>query len=319
MNKPEIEEIKNLATGSSFPGITMHRMYFQGRRSYVMMNPFRMYSGLTGALGAVTFKGDPDAKRIDKWRDSMINQLGSIEKQEAYLNTMADFGTLVHETLVNIRNDGALDWGQMNDYAEHYFEASARKNGIQPNPNVISRQVFDFNKAAASMLQYVYENVHEILAIEVMVKSESLQIATPVDLVYRTKNMDIHIVNVKTSGQISDHQIEQASMELLMWNETYPELKAKKTGIVRSKDWNLKKGVPTYEDKMITVEEANEIIKGTLPRLQIGKDLYANFPTSVGVFVGTTKLGESPKIENVSMEKIFTDGLCSVTETESEK
>lgn len=305
----EQERIDNLFK-EGIKTILMYRINAGGRRLYCTTEPFKLYSGLTGALSSATFKGNVDDKRLGGWRDMMVQQLGSLEKQQAYLSTMGDFGTLVHECLVRINKDGSLDWKWEQEYAAGYFEASARNNGITPNSNVIRAQVYDYCKAAASLLQFVYENVVEIYSIEGMAKSDQLEIATPIDLTckVKTKKGDkVVTLNLKTSNQIGDHQREQVVIEKHLWNETY-QLKADFTGIVRTKDWRK---TPTYEYELIAEEDEKIILDNTMKRLILAKDTpnstYANFKNSIPVFTGVTKAGEAPKIEYKTLEEIFNE------------
>ena len=297
----EKEQINNLLT-SGIKTVMMYRVMFSGKRLYVLPEPFGVYSGLTGALSASTFKGSIDAKRLDKWRDSMISHLGTQEKQESYLNAMADFGTAIHEVLVTIQKDGKLDWALEAERASEYFANSARKNNIEPNSNVIRQQTFEYCKAAASLMQFVYEEVSEIYSIEGMAKCESLSIVTPIDLTFKDKKGRMICCNIKTSNQISDHQREQASMEKMMWNETYPDCQVELTAILRTKDWRKS---PTFEYEIIKDNSVSDVMQ----RLQLcksnEKSTYLNYPKSVPTFTGVTKAGEMPVIEYKTLQEIF--------------
>lgn len=308
------ELIENLLTSSPISTITMSRITYRGSRMYVSKDPFKIYSGLTGALSCASFKGNEDVKRIDKWRDSMISHLGSIEAQEAYLNSMADFGTLVHECVLRIWEQKFLDWKQEQNFARSYFENSARKNGIMLNENVVDKQVFAYCKHAASLMQFFHDNVIDVYGIESMCKSDSLCIATPVDIVCKIKDGRNITLNIKTSSQISDHQREQVAMEMLLWNETYDKCFVDATGIIRPKDWRIDK-VPTYELEILKPEEQKELAKNATNRLLLARDdsksTYVNFPTSIHVFSGQTKLGDKPNIECLTLEQFLNENFTS--------
>ena len=308
----EVSKIENLLKTSAVKTITMYRMNFDGKRAYVTTEPFNVYSGLTGALSAATFKGNIESKRIGKWRDKMIASLGGQEAQEGYLQTLADFGTLTHSALVTIKNEGKLDWALEQDQAYAYFENSAKENGIIPNTGVIRSQVFDYCKAIAAILQFCYDNVTEIYAIESMCKSDELMIATPIDFCasIKTKEGDVKMsVNLKTSSQIGNHHREQVSVEKYLWNQTYPDFQMDKTAVLRNKDWSLKKGIPTYEFEVLDKETENKFLTNALDRLRICKadqnSTYYNFKSEVQLFTGITKLGEAPKIETKTLEALF--------------
>lgn len=290
----------------------MYRMNYGGKRGYVNLDPFRAYSGLTGSLSAATFKGNQENKRLDKWRDRMVDHLGGQDKQESYLNSMADFGTAVHQVLLTIHNNGCLDWDKEAVEAAAYFEASAIKNKIIPNQGVIQSQVFEYCKSSAALLQFVHEQVEEIYGIESMSKDDDLAIATPVDLVCRIKTKKgsaVVSLNIKTSGQITQHHLEQAAMEKYLWNQTYPDFQVEKTGILRPKDWSIKKGLPTYELELLDEQTEHELLNNALNRLKLVKNdpnaTYLTFPGQVYMFTGINKMGEPPKIESKTFEQVF--------------
>lgn len=304
----EIEEILNLHT-QGIKTIPMRRVTFGHKRFYALSEPFRSYSGLTGAVAHVTYKGNEDNKRVARWRDSMIAHLGSIDKQEALLNSMADFGTIVHEVIVRAWKDGDVDWEDEKKYAKEYFIKSSKKNGIEINISVIQQQIFEYCKAASSLMQFLFDNVAEIYSIEGMCKSDELSIATPVDIVCKLKDGRTACLNIKTSGQIYDHHREQVAMEKWMWNQTYPNCQADVTGVIRPKDWNQKKGVPTYELEFLKPEVEAEILEDVLHRLRhaLKHCTYLTMPTHFSVFKGKTKLGESPEIAQITIEEYLNE------------
>jgi hypothetical protein len=306
-------KIENLLK-SGISTLTMYRINHLGKRLYCTATPFKVYSGLTGALSSATFKGNIDAKRISKWRDKMIEHLGGQDTQEAYLDTMADFGTILHECLVKIKEKGKLNWKEEQDYAYAYFDASARAKGINPNEGVTRAQVFEYCKSAAALLQFFHDNVVEVYSIEGMAKSDKLQIATPIDItcLIKDKKKDfIATLNLKTSSQIGDHQREQCAVEKYLWNETYPDCQAVKTGILRPKDWNLKKGIPTYELEFINEEKEAEMLKDAISRLLLIKDnpssTYLNYSSESLIFEGETLLGGKPSLTAKTIEQLFNE------------
>lgn len=309
----EKEVITNLIKTDKFKDVSMERIRFIEKRLYCKTNPFTVYSGLTGALEAATFKGNMGSKRLGKWRDKMRAELG-VAGQEAYLSAMADFGTLLHECLVRIKRDGLLNWQDEQDYAYQFFEASAKKNGMTPNFNVIRSQVFEFNKAAASLLQFVYDNVIEIYGIEAMAFSDEYKIATPCDLVCKVKEKKGEVIvsiNLKTSEQFGNHHWEQVAVEMYLWNNSHPDFEVEKTGLWRPKDWNMKKGIPTYEFELMEAEDQQKTLKAALQRLDLCLNdeecTYMNFPAELPSFSGITKAGEAPKIINKTLEEIYNE------------
>ncbi len=65
----------------------------------------------------------------------MINHLGG-EGQQAYLNSMADFGTAVHMIIVRAWNQKFLNWDEEKEIANAYFRESALQNKIEVNEMV---------------------------------------------------------------------------------------------------------------------------------------------------------------------------------------
>lgn len=311
----ENEKIENLYSGG-IKTISMNRINYGNKRLYVSTEPFRVYSGLTGALTAATFKGNVDGKRLDKWREKMTSSLGK-EGQEAYLNSMADFGTLVHSALVSVWNNKSLNWADEQDYAYKFFTESAKKNGINPNDNVVRAQVYEYCKAAASIMQFVYDEVDEIYSIEGMCKSDILEIATPIDLTCKLKGGKVATLNIKTSAQIGDHQREQCAIEKYLWNATYPDCQASHTGIIRPKAWKEKKGIPTYEFELLKPEEEIQMTADAVERLLLVKrninSTYLNYPKEISIFEGVSKLGEAPKIVTKTLEQVFTENQLQTT------
>lgn len=301
----EKEKIENLIK-SQMPTITMFRLNVFGKRVYCTSNPFKVYSGLTGALSTVTFKGNQEAKRLSKWRDKMIDHLGG-EGQQAYLNSMADFGTLTHSCIVRAWTSGKLNWDEEQEQAAAFFQQSAIENKIEPNPIVIREQVFEYCKAAASLMAFLHAEVKELYAVEAMAKSETLEIATPVDLVCKLKSGKVATLNIKTSSQFTNSHREQVAVEKFLWNETYGN--AEVTGMIRPKDWSMKKGAPTYELEILDAITESKLLNSAYQRLMIAKDdensTYLNYPKESRIFTGETKLGDNPQFETKTLEQLF--------------
>lgn len=301
----EKEKIENLIK-SQIPTIVMFRLNVFGKRVYCSANPFKVYSGLTGALSCVTFKGNQEAKRVSKWRDKMIEHLGGQEVQQSYLQTMADFGTLVHQCIVRAWNNGKLYWEFEQENAANYFRESAITNKIEVNEIVVKQQVFEYCKNAAALMAFLHAEVSELYAVEAMAKSDQLEIATPIDLFVKLKSGKTATINIKTSSQIGNGHREQVAVEKYLWNETYGN--ADCTAILRPKDWNLKK-VPTYEFEILDKDEEKRYADSAIKRLLIAKDdadnTYLNYPKESMIFTGSTKLGDAPKIEIKTLEQLF--------------
>lgn len=306
MSEINVELIQNLLINSGFKGETMHRANFVGRRCYIRPEPFKVYSGLTGALEASTFKGDIAARRLTSWREMQVQTFGTVDKADANLNAMADYGTFLHEALVEIWRDQMYEFNA--EKAREYFMESDKKLGIPHNESVVTQKVFEVHKGIAALMQFVYDEITDIVAIETMCYSDDYSIATPVDLVGVLKDGKKVALNMKTSKQISDHQLNQTAVEAWMWNQTYENHKVDYTGVWRPKDWVITKK-PTYEVKLMDGNEINERLKIVLPKLKAcladPDSTYAKFDREVRIFTGTIKLGEAPKIVTKTIQQAF--------------
>lgn len=293
----KIELIENILKIGTYE--KMYRINYNGLRVYVSENPFNYYSGLTGALSACTFKGDPSERRLKDWRESMIDSYGA-KKADEYVEFTADFGTLLHTSLVTIKNKGGLNWNEEADNATEYFISAYNKKELEPNTKIIKKMVYEYQKHAASLMQFVFERVDEIYAIETIAKNDYLKIATPIDLVCSCRQtpkgeFEKTCINLKTSSQITEHHLEQVSCEFAMWKHTYEELE--NAAILRTKDWRESK-TPTYDYKYIQAKEALQISNEAFIRMEMclnSKASYYPEPTS-RYFEGETKVGEQPTI-----------------------
>jgi hypothetical protein len=289
--------------------LKMYRVNYSGLRLYIRENPFAYYSGLTGALSASTFSGDPDNKRLKGWRESMINSFGS-KSADDYLQMTADFGTLLHSALVTIKDKGKINWSEEHDKAFEYFVMAYREKFLEPDLKVIKEMTYEYQKHVASLMQFCYDRVHEIYAIEVPAIWEPYKIATPIDMFCLCKQTPEGkyaktTINIKTSKQISKHQYEQVSCEMSMWNQTYPD-KAEFTAILRTTDWKEKSG-PTYEYKYRNKEEAEKLALECAERLHLCLNSNSTYypEPSTKAFDGETKLGEQPIIVAKTLQEEF--------------
>lgn len=297
-----MEKIQNLIKGMQT--ILMYRANIGYYRVYVTKEPVKIYSGITGALDTITFKGNADNKRLDGWRKTMIDNFGR-QQQEAYVSATADFGTLCHEVLVRIWENRKLNWQDEQDYARDYFIKSCASNNIQVNETVLQKQIFEYCKVAAALMAFISTEVKEIYAIEAMCKSDEYSIATPIDVVCMLNNGKTCTINLKTSDQFNDKHREQVILENYLWNQTYPDVQAECTALLRAKDWSMKKGVPTYELEIVK-DVDKKIINTIRKKLDIAldspADTYLRFPREQIAFSGETILGEMPKFNSVKIE-----------------
>lgn len=305
----DVEKVENLLKIGNYK--KLFRINYKGQRIYLEENPFMFYSGLTSALSAATFNGSMEHKRLKGWRENMIDSFGK-RNSDVYMDMTADFGTLLHMALLTIKEEGRINWNEETEKAYGYFVECYRKQQIEPNLKVIRDMVYDYQKHVASLMQFVYERVEEIYAIETPAIWDEMKIATPIDLYCSCRQtakggFEKTTINLKTSSQIGKHQIDQVSCELLMWNLTYPD-KADFTAILRTKDWKEGK-VPTYEYKYINSSEAIETAMDIGLRLKLCLMSDASYypqPRSKE-FTGITKIGDIPEIVEKTLEQSWVD------------
>jgi hypothetical protein len=236
----------------------------------------------------------------------MIDSLG-LKGADDYLQMTADFGTLLHSALVGIKEKGSVIWSEQRDLAYEYFILAYKKKGIEPDYKTIRKMTFEYCKHVSSLLQWVYDRVEAIYAIEVPAMWEELSICTPIDIYCscrQTEKGDFRktTVNMKTSSQVSNHQFEQVACEFNMWNSTYPDEQAEFTAILRTMDWRK---TPTYEYKYLGNTDAMILSSNARKRLELCLDSESSYlPNPVNrIFEGETKIGESPVIITKSLQE----------------
>jgi hypothetical protein len=314
-NIQEIEVVENLLKLGNFQ--RMFRVNFSGWRIYIDPLPFKYYSGLTGALDAATFTGDIERRRLKGWREAQIDSYGRKGADEM-LEFMGDFGTLLHMAGVTIKNNGCLNWNEEKDRATEFFIGCYRKKYLEPDYKVIRSMVYDYQKHAAALMQWIYERVQTIYAIETPARWEHLQIATPIDMFCdcrQTPKGDFKntTVNLKTSASITKGHMKQVACEFQMWNETYGDIEAFSNGvnlaectaIMRTTNWREASG-PSYDYKYLNGDEAREIALNCAKKLELclndPDSSYLREPKSK-VFDGICKAGEQPKIIIKTLEE----------------
>jgi len=200
-----------------------------------------------------------------------------------------------------------LDWNEEREIAEEEFKNTMLKSG-PINLSVVRRMVYDYQKHVGALMQFIYERVDKIHAIEVPAIWEELKIATPIDIVCSCRQtpkgeFQETTVNIKTSSLISPSHLEQAACEMIMWNQTYDNREAKYTAILRTKNWSENK-TPTFEYKSLNYAEATGGAGEAFKRLWLclsSPSTYFPEPTSKK-FTGVSKLGEMPTIEITGIE-----------------
>ncbi len=301
-----VDEVKNLCNSGNY--LKLFRVNWNGLRLYVNPKPFTYYSGLTGALDRCTFAGNDEKRRLEGWRTSMIDSFGK-KNTDDYVQMTADFGTLLHMALVTIKEKGSINWNEEKDLAEGYFINAFKEKEIILKETTLKKMVYEYQKHVASLMQFIYERVSEIYAIETPATHEGLRIATPLDMACKCRQTEKGefqntTINIKTSSAISKHQLQQIAMENLMWNSTY-EQTCDFTAIVRTKDWNESR-TPTFEYRYLKPDEITQILFSVIKRLELclNDEDSTYFPSVISKsFSGITKLGEKPLVIEQSLQE----------------
>jgi hypothetical protein len=302
----EIETIENMLKIGNY--LKMFRVNFNGLRLYIKETPFTYYSGLTGALSASMFSGNQDKRRLDKWRTSMIDSFGEKNTND-FVEFTADFGHLLHAAAVTIKDNGCINWNEEKDKAFEYFVNMYKKKFLEPDIKVIKKQTYEYQKHVASLMQFHYDMVQEVYAIETPAIWEGLKIATPIDEFCKCRqtpkgDFANTTINFKTSSAINKHQMNQVACEMTMWNETYNE-KADFTAIMRTKDW-IEGKIATYEYKYMDKEMATKLALKCSNRLALCLDDEEStyYPSPINKsFNGITKIGQQPIIVSKNLQE----------------
>lgn len=262
------------------------------------------FKSITTFLSAIM----PPNYFLQKWRESKIEQLGSTEATDEFVQATADFGTTLHIAVANYCRDGFVDWQEFNLWA---FNALQELN---LNNHGLNAAVDELTRDFASMVMFLHEYEVRVLAIEIPVFS-SHGYATLIDLVVEmnakqytektpieSRKRIIAGINLKSGkkGFFETH-LFQLIGERNAFNETYQA----QTGIQIVEVFNL---APTNWRKEPTYKIANQTKKITDDGLSEQFDLFVELAKRRGIlgapnkdftiFKGRTDYGKSP-IENM--------------------
>lgn len=299
----EVTLIRDLTDNKDFQ--KAWRINWRGMRLYVFTEPFRYYSGLTGALHAIQFRGEYNHVD-DEWKPKMIDEIGRRGVKE-FVQFTADSGTLLHEALLTIKETGGIDWGLERDKVEDSFKQQFIDKQMEPNWSIIDLMIKRHCNKVSSVLQFIYDRVEDIYGIETICRSDELKIATPIDLICKAKpikSKTFHncTLNLKSSDHVYTDHIQQVATELIMWNGTYQDYHCEYTGILRPKEGMGN----TYELKTFDVGEALAFHEDRLEDFKLclkrAKSTYYPQPT-FKAYDGFTKAGEQPKIITRTLEE----------------
>ena len=277
----------------------LYRYDVQGSRMY-RRKTGEFYRSLTTFISLV----ESNPVFLNTWREDLIEELGSGEKVDQFVEATASYGTTVHEAMAIIAREGGVDWDQLATWSR------SELSGLGLSGKPLSKAVADVINDVACFMTFIHEYRVNILVVELPVYHSS-GIATLIDLVIEkdlkkyvstpVEKRQRHrcIVNIKTGrkGSFEAHTL-QLRGEMLMFNELY----GPKFGEILDV-YNLAptawKSTPDYK---LTNQRENlekndgELIKvfdNYLDRAKIRG--YLKTPrTKFRKFKGITKIGDSP-------------------------
>lgn len=258
------------------------------------------FKSITTFLDAVM----PPNKFLQKWRESKIEELGSVEKTYEFVQATADFGTALHIAVADYCRNGLVDWAQFEEFSVAYFIGMGLKD------HTLYAAHEELTKDFASMMAFIHEYEVRILAVEIPVFSSD-GYATLVDLVVEMNALKytektekekrqriVAGINLKSGkkGFFETH-LFQLIGERRAFNETY----GKASGIELVEVFNLAptdwRTEPTYKIARQTkpIEEQGLDAQFDL-FVQIGKSrgILGKPTKNFTIFEGETMFGESP-------------------------
>lgn len=130
------------------------------------------YKSITTFLDAVM----PPNRFLQKWRESKIEQLGTVDAAYEFVQATADFGTALHIAVADYCRNGFVNWLDFEQFSFSYFI------GMGLTDHTLFAAHEELTKDFASMLAFIHEYEVEILAVEIPVFSSD-GYATLIDLV----------------------------------------------------------------------------------------------------------------------------------------
>ncbi len=174
----------------------------------------------------------PPNKRLQMWRESMIEDLGSAKAASDYVTSTADFGTALHIAVADFCRLGHVDWKVFNQWAYSYMIEIMKLDG-----HTLFAAVEELTRDFAGIVQFFADYEAEVLAVEVPVFS-SHGFATLIDIIVEMnekcytektppeKRKRIFAGGNLKSGKKGFHptHIFQLCGERMAFNETYGDI-----------------------------------------------------------------------------------------------
>lgn len=254
------------------------------------------FKSLTTFLDAVM----PKNKFLDKWRNNLIEELGSVEKVDEFVDATADYGTALHIAVADYCRNSGVNWAEFDSWAFNYLIGMGLTN-------TVSQAHAELTKDFASLLQFFHDYRVDVIAVEIPVWIKD-GVATLIDLVVEmdAKNYEktpiekreriTSIINLKSGkkGFFETH-VFQLYGEWQMFDNVYGnQVSVTKVFNLAPSDWKTK---PSYKLKDQTTEiTSNNVDQQFQLLLKLGalRGVLSAPSKEFTVFLGNTKFGESP-------------------------
>lgn len=277
----------------------MWRYDFQNHRHYVRKN-MSVYKSLTTFISAV----ESTPIHLNTWREGLIEDLGSSEKVDQFVDATASYGTASHELLAVAAREEKVDW--------KVFETMGKQmlidQGLTGKP--LAAAYKDLLNDTSCFLQFIHDYNVTILAVEipcwidegiatlidfVLTKDERKYEATPVS---KRKRHNC-IINWKTSrkGSFESHVL-QLEGERRMFNNVYGKRFGEITEVYNLAPTNWQdtpKYKLTHQTPKLSADNGRliKLFTNYLERAEIN-GILGEPKVKFKTFKGVTKLGESP-------------------------
>lgn len=223
---------------SDFVSEEIQQMYFSDKIYRIPATEGKRYYQLANGcecVGVTQFI-ENNSKYLVDWREAMIEKLGK-ENTKKYVGSTADYGTMLHVLFGMFLKNGKITIFEIEEYITDFH------NG-KMDSDILRLQIRKMKKDMSCLVQYAYENIQTLLAIEIAVWDCNLRLATQIDIIVRDKSSKVISLNVKSGEKSYDTHAKQCAIESLLLKSTIPNLALDDYGTLHPKDY--KKQKPTY-------------------------------------------------------------------------
>lgn len=270
-----------------------------------------IFRSLTTLLDSIM----PPNRALQGWRESKIEELGSVDAVHEFVTATADFGTALHIAVANFCRNGGVVWSEFNDWAFNFMASNVKLSG-----RTLICAVEELTRDFAAIIRFLHDYECKVIAVELPVFSKH-GFATLVDLVVEMneecytektppekRRRTIAMGNLKSGKKgFYETHIFQLCGERMAFNETY----ASALGFqiinvfnLAPTNWRLE---PDYKFKnqSSVIEKTNALEQfQILIELAKSRGILAPPQKTFTVFEGVTKYGSNP---TTNMKKLTYD------------